>query len=40
LLISGAEEVLGAVFAIEPDPLKAAELIKAHIAAKRQALGL
>jgi carbon-monoxide dehydrogenase catalytic subunit len=40
LLTKGAEGVLGAVFAVEPDPVKAAALILDHIAAKRKALGL
>ena len=40
LLTKGAEGVLGAVFAVEPDPLKAASLILEHIAAKRKGLGL
>jgi len=40
LLTRGAEGVLGAVFAVEPDPLKAASLILEHIAAKRKALGI
>ena len=40
LLTNGAEGVLGAVFAVEPDPQKAAALILRHIAAKRLALGL
>ncbi|MDH7576924.1 MAG: anaerobic carbon-monoxide dehydrogenase catalytic subunit [Bacillota bacterium] len=40
LLTRGAQDVLGAVFAVEEDPLKAASLILAHIAAKRRALGL
>jgi carbon-monoxide dehydrogenase catalytic subunit len=40
LLTSGAEGVLGAVFAVEPDPLKAASLILEHLAAKRKGLGI
>lgn len=40
LLTKGAEGVLGATFAVEADPLKAAELILDHIAAKRKGLGL
>jgi carbon-monoxide dehydrogenase catalytic subunit len=40
LLTAGAEEVIGARFAVEPDPEKAAALILDHIASKRQALGL
>ncbi|MGD0153437.1 MAG: carbon monoxide dehydrogenase, partial [Thermacetogeniaceae bacterium] len=40
LLTKGAEGVLGAVFAVEPDPGQAARLILNHIAAKRKALGL
>jgi anaerobic carbon-monoxide dehydrogenase catalytic subunit len=40
LLTSGAEGVIGATFAVEPDPVKASELILQHIQKKRQALGL
>jgi anaerobic carbon-monoxide dehydrogenase catalytic subunit len=40
LLTAGAEDVIGARFAVEPDPAKAAELIVQHIAGKRAALGL
>ena len=40
LAVSGLEGVLGATFAVEADPLKAAELIDARITAKRKALGL
>lgn len=40
LLTSGLESVVGATFAIEPDPYKAAELIDARIRTKRLALGL
>jgi len=40
MAVSGLENVLGATFAVEPDPLKAADLIDARISAKRQALGL
>ena len=40
LLTDGAEGVIGAKFAVEPDPEKAGELILQHIQAKRQALGL
>ncbi len=40
LALQGLEDVLGAAFAVEPDPFKAAELIDARISAKRQALGL
>lgn len=40
LLTEGADGVLGAVFAVEPDPRKAASLILDHISAKRKALGL
>ncbi len=40
LLTKGAQDVLGAAFAVETDPLKAAELIIEHIAAKRKGLGL
>ena len=40
LAVSGLEGVVGATFAVEPDPIKAAELIDARITAKRVALGL
>jgi carbon-monoxide dehydrogenase catalytic subunit len=40
LLASDLEEVVGAKFAVEPDPEKAAVLIRRHIEAKRKALGL
>jgi carbon-monoxide dehydrogenase catalytic subunit len=40
LLTSGAEEVVGAKFAVETDPFKAAALMIDHIAAKRAALGI
>jgi carbon-monoxide dehydrogenase catalytic subunit len=40
LLTAGAEDVVGATFAVEPDPHKAAVLIRRRIEAKRKALGL
>lgn len=40
LATSGLKDVFGACFAVEPDPIKAAELIKAHIIDKRKGLGL
>jgi carbon-monoxide dehydrogenase catalytic subunit len=40
LLTAGAEGVVGAMFAVEPDPEKAAALILQHIQKKRAALGL
>ncbi|MCF8106392.1 MAG: carbon monoxide dehydrogenase, partial [Desulfohalobiaceae bacterium] len=40
LLTEGLEEVLGAAFAVEPDPDKAAGLISRHIEKKRAGLGL
>jgi carbon-monoxide dehydrogenase catalytic subunit len=40
LLTAGAEGVIGAKFAVEPDPVKASQLILQHIQSKRQALGL
>jgi len=40
LLTKGAQDVLGAAFAVETDPSKAAGLILEHIAAKRKGLGL
>ncbi len=40
LLTSGLNDVIGATFAVEADPEKAALLIQRHIEAKRKALGL
>jgi carbon-monoxide dehydrogenase catalytic subunit len=40
LLTDGAEGVVGAKFAVETDPFKAAQLMIEHIAAKRTALGI
>ncbi len=40
LLAEGLEGVVGARFAVEPDPEKAALLIRQHIEKKRKALGL
>ena len=40
LALSGLEGVVGASFAVEGDPVKAADLIDARIRTKRQALGL
>jgi carbon-monoxide dehydrogenase catalytic subunit len=40
LLLEGLTEHLGACFAVEPDPAKAAALMIRHIEAKRQGLGL
>jgi carbon-monoxide dehydrogenase catalytic subunit len=40
LLTSGLEGVFGATFAVEPDPNRAAVLIRRHIERKRQDLGL
>ncbi|MDY7041764.1 MAG: anaerobic carbon-monoxide dehydrogenase catalytic subunit, partial [Chloroflexota bacterium] len=40
LLTEGAEGVVGATFAVEPDPEKAALLIRRRIEEKRKALGL
>ncbi|NIA24970.1 MAG: anaerobic carbon-monoxide dehydrogenase catalytic subunit [Gammaproteobacteria bacterium] len=40
LLTDGLEGVVGATFAVEPDPERAAVLIRRHIEAKRKALGL
>lgn len=40
LLLNGLEAHLGAKFAVEPDPLKAAALIITHVEGKRRALGL
>jgi 6Fe-6S prismane cluster-containing protein len=40
LLTNGLEGIIHAKFAVEPDPLKAAELIITHIEEKRKALGI
>lgn len=40
LLTSGARDVVGACFAIEPDPVKAAKLMIEHIDSQRRKLGL
>lgn len=40
MLTGGLNDVFGACFAVEPDPEKAALLIRSHIESKRQALGL
>ncbi len=40
LLLNGLESHLGAKFAVEPDPAKAASLIISHVEGKRRALGL
>jgi carbon-monoxide dehydrogenase catalytic subunit len=40
LATSGLRDVFGACFAVEPDPVRAAELITNHIIEKRRALGL
>ena len=40
LAVSGLENLVGATFVIEPDPVKAAELFDQRISAKRKALGL
>jgi carbon-monoxide dehydrogenase catalytic subunit len=40
LLTEGLEGVFGATFAVEPDPNRAAVLIRRHIERKRQGLGL
>jgi carbon-monoxide dehydrogenase catalytic subunit len=40
LLLNGIEAFLGAKFAVEPDPAKAADLIIAHVEAQRRGLGL
>jgi carbon-monoxide dehydrogenase catalytic subunit len=40
LLTEGLNDVVGAAFAVEPDPEKAAQLLITHIERKRQALGL
>jgi carbon-monoxide dehydrogenase catalytic subunit len=40
LALGGLESLVGASFWVEPDPLKAAELIDERISTKRKALGL
>ncbi len=40
LLLNGLEAHLGAKFAVQPDPVPAADLIIKHLEGKRQALGL
>jgi carbon-monoxide dehydrogenase catalytic subunit len=40
MVTEGLEKALGATFAVEPDPERAAELISGHIERKRAALGL
>jgi carbon-monoxide dehydrogenase catalytic subunit len=40
LLASGLDGVVGAKFAVEPDPEAAAILIRKHIETKRKGLGL
>jgi len=40
LLTSGARDVVGAAFAVEPDPFKAASLMVDHIESQRRKLGL
>lgn len=40
LLTSGLNDVVGATFAVEPDPEKAAVFLRQHIEDKRRALGL
>jgi len=40
LALNGLEDLVGASFVVEPDPLKAAELLDQRIISKRQALGL
>lgn len=40
LLTKGLDGVVGATFAVEPDPFKAANLMLEHIEGKRKALGL
>jgi carbon-monoxide dehydrogenase catalytic subunit len=40
VLTKGANDVVGAAFAVEPDPFKAAQLMIEHIEEKRAALGI
>jgi len=40
VLTQGANDVVGAAFAVETDPFKAAQLMIDHINVKRQAIGI
>ena len=40
IALSGLDELVGACFVVEPDPVKAAELLDARIQQKREALGI
>jgi len=40
VLTQTANDVVGAAFAVETDPVKGAELMTAHMDAKRRALGI
>jgi len=40
LLTSGARDVVGAAFAVEPDPFKAAALMIDHIESQRKKIGI
>jgi carbon-monoxide dehydrogenase catalytic subunit len=40
VLTQGANDVVGAAFAVETDPIKGAGLMIAHIDKKRKALGI
>ena len=40
MALGGLQEVVGAYFGVEPDPVKAAELMDERISSKRRALGL
>jgi carbon-monoxide dehydrogenase catalytic subunit len=40
LLTNGAKDVVGASFAVEPDPFKASKLMIDHIDGKRKKLGI
>ncbi|HDZ11943.1 MAG TPA: hypothetical protein ENH53_06970, partial [Bacteroidetes bacterium] len=40
LLTEDVENVVGGKFAVEPDPMRMAELMAAHIEKKRKALGI
>jgi carbon-monoxide dehydrogenase catalytic subunit len=40
VLTQGANDVVGATFAVETDPVKGAGLMIAHMDAKRKALGI
>jgi len=40
MALHGLQDVVGAAFMVEPDPIKAADMLEAHIVARRARLGL